>query len=66
MKGSHLYERMNNPTAVKGYFTMIKTNDMEIVKALVGNLTLEANDHPRYPAILQAFQERMQSENIKE
>lgn len=66
MKGSHLYDRMSNPTAVKGYLNMIKTNDMHIVKALVGNLTLEADDHPRYPTILQAFQERMQSENNKE
>jgi len=66
MKGSHLYERLSNPQAVKVYLGMIKSNDIDTVKNLVGNITLEASDHPRYPTIKAAYDDRMQAENNKE
>ena len=66
MKGTHLYERLSNPQAVKTYINMIKTNDIEIVKVLVGNITMEANDHPRYPTIYAAYEDRLNVENNKE
>lgn len=66
MKGSHIYERMNNSQVVKVYLHMIKNDDLNVVKALVGNITLEADDHPRYGAILSAFESRLIYENNKE
>lgn len=64
MKGKHLYERLSNPQAVKTYIGMINTNDIELVKVLVGNITMEADDHPRYPAIVAAYQDRLLREKI--
>lgn len=66
MKGTHIYDRMSNPTVVKTYINMINKNDLENVKFLVGNITLEANDHPRYPAIMEAYNNRLIRENNKE
>lgn len=66
MKGTHIYDRMSNPTVVKTYINMINENDLENVKFLVGNITLEANDHPRYPAIMEAYNNRLIRENNKE
>jgi hypothetical protein len=45
---------------------MIKTNDLDTVKALVGNITLEASDHPKYNAIVDAYASRTHHDNNKE
>lgn len=66
MKDSHIYERMNNPKVVKGYLNTILNQELWIAQALYGNITLEANDHPRYPAVHDAYQNRMNRENNKE
>lgn len=66
MKGSHIYERMNNPNVLKTYVGMINFLDLNTVKALVGNITLEANDHPRYSIIMEAYTARVQRENQQE
>lgn len=67
MKGKHLYERLSNPQVVKTYIHMINNNDIELVKALVGNISMEADDHPRYPAIVEAYNNRLhREENIQE
>lgn len=66
MRGTHLYDRLSNPTVVKVYMNMINNNDLENVKYLIGNITLEANDHPRYNALLEAYNNRLQRESQKE
>ena len=67
MKGTHLYERMSNPNVVKTYIHMINNNEIELVKALIGNLSMEADDHPRFPAIVEAYTNRLiREENNKE
>lgn len=65
MKGTHIYERMSNPNVVKTYMNMIKTNDIELVKVLVGNITMEAGDHPKYPVIYAAYEDRLNVESNK-
>jgi len=62
MKDSHIYNRMNNPNVIKTYLHMINTLDIANVKFLVGNITLEASDHVRYPAIMEAYTNRMARE----
>jgi len=66
MKDSHIYQRMNNPTVVKTYINMINNNDMETVNYLVGNITMAANDHPRFNAIIAAYNDRLSREENKE
>ena len=65
MNNSHLYQRLNNPQVVKTYLNMIKIYELDIVNALFGNLTLEANDHPKYKLIQEAYNARMLAENNK-
>jgi hypothetical protein len=64
MKDSHIYNRMNDTQVVKVYLHMIKENPIENVKHLVGNITLEASDHPRYPAIMTAYEARLMREQL--
>jgi hypothetical protein len=66
MKDSHIYQRMNNPKVVKGYLNTILHKDFFTAKTLFGNITLAANDHPRYQAIVDAYQNRVNRENNKE
>jgi len=55
---------MNDTQVVKVYLHMIKENPIENVKHLVGNITLEASDHPRYPAIMTAYEQRLMREQL--
>lgn len=66
MKDSHIYQRMNNPKVVKGYLNTILHKDLQLAQQLFGNITLVASDHPRYPAIVDAYQNRLNRENNKE
>lgn len=61
MKDSHIYERMSNPNVVKTYIHMINTYELETVHDLFNNITNQANDHPRYTAILEAYNNRVGS-----
>lgn len=64
MKDSHIYNRMNDTKVVKVYLNMIRENALQDVKHLVGNITLEASDHPRYPAIMTAYEQRLMREQL--
>jgi len=66
MKDSEIYQRMNNPKVVQGYLKTILHGDLDIAKNIYGNITLVANDHPRYEAIKVAYENRMNRENNKE
>jgi hypothetical protein len=55
----HLYDRLNNPFAVKALVNIIKSSDMETVEELYANITRDASNHPRYAAITQAYNERV-------
>ena len=65
MKDSHLYQRMSNPSAVKVYMNMIQFYELDIVHELYNNLQKNADDHPRFPAIKEAYEARLASENNK-
>ena len=65
MKHTHLYKRLGNHEALCTYINKIMQSDIEIAKVLVGNITLEADDHPKYPLILLAYQNRLKHENSK-
>lgn len=58
MKDTHLYQRMTSPQAVKVFLHMIKNDNEHVVKELYDNITREASDHPRYPAIQEAYKQR--------
>ena len=65
MKDSHLYKRMSNPTAVKVFLHMIRNEDMKTVVDLYNNLKTNADDHPRFSVIQEAYDERIRNaENI--
>lgn len=65
MKDSHLYKRMNDYFAMKSLVGMIETSDLPTVVQLYNNITEQASDHPKYPAIAQAYNKRIRdSENI--
>lgn len=59
MKDSHIYQRMTNPSVVKTYIHMINTYELETVHDLFNNITKQADDHPRYTAILEAYNNRI-------
>lgn len=59
MKDSHIYQRMSNPIVMKTYLNMIRTYDMSIVEDLYKNITVNANDHPRYSVINEAYEARL-------
>lgn len=65
MKNTHLYKRLGNHTALCGYVNKIMHSDIQIAKFLVGNISVEADDHPKYPLILHAYQKRLQHEQNK-
>jgi len=64
MKDSHIYQRMSNPTVIKTYVHMINTYEMDTVTELYNNITKQANDHPRYNAIVEAYNARLQKDGI--
>lgn len=66
MKDSHIYQRMNNPMVMKTYTNMIRNYEMDIVNDLYNNITKNASDHPRYSAIVEAYEARKAIENTKE
>jgi hypothetical protein len=64
MKDSHIYNRMNELDTIIYYLDYIQTKPLQQVKFLVGNITLEANDHVLYPTIIEAFQQRLINEQL--
>jgi len=64
MKDSHIYNRMNELDTIIYYLDYIETKPLQDVKFLVGNITLEANDHELYPTIIEAFQQRLINEQL--
>jgi hypothetical protein len=64
MKDSHLYKRMSDYFAMKSLVGMIETCDVPTVVQLYNNITEQASDHPKYQAIVQAYNKRMTNENI--
>ena len=59
MKDSHIYQRMSNPSVVKTYVHMLNTSDMATATELYNNITVNANDHPRYTVIKEAYEARL-------
>ena len=59
MKDSHIYQRMSNPNVIKTYVHMLNTSDMETVTELYNNISVNANDHPRYTVIKEAYEARL-------
>ena len=45
---------------------MIKTADMATVRDLITNITNQADDHPKYADIMEAYNLRLSSEDNKE
>lgn len=64
MKNSNIYKRMDDPNVITYYLDVIDTKPLQEVKFLVGNITLEANDHVLYPIIIKAFQQRLINEQL--
>ena len=64
MKDSHIYNRLNELDNIIYYLDFIETKPLQEVKFLVGNITLEANDHFLYPTIIEAFQQRLINEQL--
>ena len=62
MKDSHLYNRLSNPTAVKVMLFMIRNDDIKIVHELYNNLEREANDHPGFNIIKNAYEQRVNTQ----
>jgi len=65
MRNTYFYERLNNKQTVETYIEKINTYELEFAKVLLGNIYLEANDHPRFPILLRAYQKRLQDEQHK-
>lgn len=64
MKDSHIYNRMNDKDVINYYLDVIATQPLDNVKFLVGNITLEADDHKYYPTIVRAYQKRLINEQL--
>lgn len=62
MKDSHLYNRLSNPTAVKVIMHMIRNDDIKTVHELYSNLLKEANDHPGFNNIKNAYEQRVNTQ----
>lgn len=58
MKDSHLYERLSNLQGFKSLFHIIRNGDENLATEVYENVTLEANDHPKYNAIKAAYEHR--------
>jgi len=58
MKGTHLYERMNNSKVLTCYMNMINNSVEATAMELFANLTKEASDHPKYINIKLAYDKR--------
>jgi hypothetical protein len=50
---------MSNPSVVKTYVHMLNTSDMATVTELYNNVTMNANNHPRYTVIKEAYEARL-------
>ena len=61
----HLYDRLSNHEVLCNYIEKIQTMDIELAKILVGNITMLAQDHPKYPILVYAYQKRLQDEQHK-
>lgn len=59
MKNTEIYQRLNNPTVVKGYAQMIRNSEEHIVRDLRKNITEQANDHPKFETLEILFKERL-------
>ena len=55
---------MSDYNAMRSLIKLIETGDTITVMQLYDNITKEASDHVKYPAIVQAYKNRMQNENI--
>lgn len=64
MKDSHIYQRMSNPSVIKTYVHMINTYEMDTVTELYNNITKQADNHPRYNVIVEAYNARLQKDGI--
>lgn len=62
MKGSHIYNRMGNQKVFNSYLKMIKDYEIDTVKDLISNVTMEASDHPKYAQLMLAYNERLLKE----
>ena len=61
MKDTHIYNRMSNPNVVKTYLHLLKTMDYVSATDLYNNIKLEANDHPRFSAIEEVYNDRFKN-----
>ena len=59
MKDSHLYQRLDNINAFKVYCTMFRTYELETVKEIYDNLTIQASDHPKYQTLKDIYEARL-------
>lgn len=59
MKDTHLYTRLSQYNSFKSLLNLINTSDIPTVKELFANITREANDHPKYIAIKEAYVKRV-------
>jgi len=64
MKDSYIYNRMNELDNIIYYLDYIDTQPLQQVKFLVGNITLEADDHVFYLKIIEAYQKRLINEQL--
>lgn len=55
----HYIDRINNYQAYRVWCNMIRTNDIDIVKALYDNLSQHLSDHPKWPTLKELFKERL-------
>lgn len=55
---------MNELDNIIYYLDYIDTQPLQQVKFLVGNITLEADDHVFYPKIIEAYQKRLINEQL--
>lgn len=59
MKDTHLYQRLSNYNSFRSLLNVINTESIDVIKEVFANITREANNHPKYTAIKEAYVKRV-------
>ena len=63
MKDTALYKRLSDNIGFRSLLVFIRKVEPEIAKEAYINISRDASDHPRYQAIVSAYNERFGSNN---
>lgn len=59
MKGNHIYTRLDNYQVVRIYSNMLRNEPLDVATELFDNITREAHDHPKYVALKEIYDNRI-------